>query len=171
MSDALMNAVLAMDAYNRGYDASIELTGDQVGGATIVLDSSELGTITVDGNEIDRHEAIGFYALAYDYNGETIIAYRGTDYPKEGRTIPNPIPGLPDIPYDVNYGWNLGGGITASQQAQMAVEFYKAIAEEMELPGSDNIYLDANISLTGHSLGGGLAGFVGAISEQRRLAA
>ena len=75
----LFNAILSMDAYNRGYNASITLTGNGIGNATLGIDSSELGTVIQNGTEIDKHETVGFYALAYNYNGETIISFRGTN--------------------------------------------------------------------------------------------
>jgi putative lipase involved disintegration of autophagic bodies len=55
----------------------------------------------------------------------------------------------------------MGAGNTDSEQAQMAVEFYQAIA------GEGN-YLTANIDLVGHSLGGGLAGLVGANDNHKQ---
>lgn len=73
MNYELFNAILSMDAYNRGYGASVTLSGNSIGDATIGIDSSELeseGLIDDD---------IGFYALAYFYEGSTIISYRGTD--------------------------------------------------------------------------------------------
>lgn len=79
MNAALMNAILSMDAYNRGYGQSIILdtnpdgssTNIQIGNATITTESDiDPGTDGVN---------ISFYALAYSYNGETIISYRGTD--------------------------------------------------------------------------------------------
>ena len=145
LSSELFNAILSMDAYNRGYDSSItlsEVVGTQIGGATI--------TVTRGQNDA---QDIGFYALAYDYNGETIVSYRGTDYPEgEDRTIR--VAGQ-DIPFDIYHGWPLGGGNLNSEQGLMALEFYKAI------DGSTS----STISLTGHSLGGGLAAFVAAVYD------
>jgi hypothetical protein len=40
MTNALTNAILSMDAYNRGYAAGINLTGTAVGNATILTDST-----------------------------------------------------------------------------------------------------------------------------------
>lgn len=56
---------------------------------------------------------------------------------------------------DVWNGWFIGGGNEQAAQANLAFKFYQEV-----VGGFDNIY-DANISLTGHSLGGGLAGLVG----------
>jgi len=94
MNNALMNAILSMDAYNHGYDESVTLAtvlnSTQIGNATIIAQSDITGGS-------DAREA-GFYALAYDYNGETIIAYRGTDYPQV------------DTYRDHINGWPLGHG-------------------------------------------------------------
>jgi len=140
MNITLMYAMLAMDAYNRGYDSGINLSGSTLGGATLGIDSSELGE---DAQGNDRDQNIGFYAITYTYNGETIISFRGTD---DVDGIPNPFTDL-----DVNHGWNLGAGITASKQGQMALEFYQAVTGSTD----PEDWLSADISLTGHSLGGG----------------
>ncbi|MEZ5815416.1 MAG: hypothetical protein R3E13_11965 [Alphaproteobacteria bacterium] len=153
----LMNAILAMDAYNRGYDASIELP-------SAIDGSVSIGKATIiDAKGDTAAQAIGFYALAYDYDGQTIISYRGTDYPKEGQKTSL------GVPNDMFHGWSLGGGFVSSEQSLMAIDFYRSIAEQFLLPGSNNIYLDADIALTGHSLGGGLAGFVGALYNQEAV--
>lgn len=61
--------------YNRGYDAGISGFSDaidtQVGLATITRRSAW----DVDGAEVGA----SFYATAYDWNGQKIISYRGTD--------------------------------------------------------------------------------------------
>lgn len=69
-------AILAMGSYNRGYGAKINglstLQGTALGGAEVVTDSGlELGD--------NRTQSTGFYSIAYNWNGETIISYRGTD--------------------------------------------------------------------------------------------
>ena len=140
----IFNAILSMDAYNRGYNAGIEFTqpegsiGQRIGNYVIVNQSQVL--------ENQQGVNIGFYGIAYELSGgEIIISYRGAD---DVDGIPNPLTNL-----DVQHGWTLGAGNTASQQGRMAVEFYQAVA------GSGN-WLSADISLTGHSLGGGLAGYV-----------
>lgn len=81
MNNALMNAILSMDAYNRGYNAAIPLTGNTIGEATIVMDSSVL----LDTNLQRLDIPASFYAVAYQmpndetWGGKTIISYRGTD--------------------------------------------------------------------------------------------
>ncbi len=78
MNSALMNAILAMDAYNRGYGEGLALPtilhNTKVGSATIVSQSD-----IINGN---APRNANFYALAYDTNNDgqaDIISYRGTD--------------------------------------------------------------------------------------------
>ncbi|WP_074445105.1 hypothetical protein [Saliniramus fredricksonii] len=86
--------------------------------------------------------AASFYARAYTYNGEIIISYRGTDqYFWNDQSWG-----------DIINGWVLGAGVTASSQGELALQFYNAV--------KDGAGENTSISLTGHSLGGGLAGFV-----------
>ncbi|MBK9584509.1 MAG: hypothetical protein KA099_09420 [Alphaproteobacteria bacterium] len=56
----LFKAILAMDSYNRGYDGAVQLD--------VVLNSTKIGdaTIIAARGQPDA-QAIGFYALAYDY--------------------------------------------------------------------------------------------------------
>ena len=74
MNRDLFLAILSMDSYNRGYAQSInglnvELGVTELGGATIIRQSDVVaGSAGVNA---------GFYAIAYDWNGETIISYRG----------------------------------------------------------------------------------------------
>jgi hypothetical protein len=150
LSTELIYALLSLDSYNRGYNAGINVGGNALGsaqilqttldGITVNLDSGVI-TDSVTGERLD--DDIGFYAIAYSYSGETIISFRGTD---NQPTLSNP---LPD---DVFHGWSLGTGNINSEQAQMAVRFYQEVA-------GDGNWRTADISLTGHSLGGGLAGY------------
>jgi hypothetical protein len=73
MNKELFQAILAMDAYHRGYDKAIKITGNsaRLGTATILKDSLQTPN-TTDGQDQ------GFYASAYSWNGQTIISYRGT---------------------------------------------------------------------------------------------
>ena len=77
ISPELFTAILSMDSYNRGYDAGIAGLGEsgQIGNATIL-------TRVDSGISNEQHlewQAAGFYAVAYQWNGETVISYRGTD--------------------------------------------------------------------------------------------
>ena len=74
----LMLAILAMDSYNRGYGEGITGLGglgSHIGDAIISTDSE-----TTSSTKDDAQDA-GFYAVAYELSGETIISYRGTDVP------------------------------------------------------------------------------------------
>ena len=72
MTNDLFLAILAMDAYNRGYNPGIadlsDTVGMQIGTATISNRSSSLAN--------SPEVAAGFYAVAYQWNGDTIMASR-----------------------------------------------------------------------------------------------
>lgn len=77
-------SLLALDSYNRGYgqlvfvndgdnpNGQIE-TNRRIGNARVVGQSDVL-----DGSNV---RDAGFYAIAYDWKGETVISYRGTNFP------------------------------------------------------------------------------------------
>lgn len=77
MDSDLFVAILAMDAYNRGYQSNLSsgdtlsgTDGVQIGNATVLTTSTEkLG--------LSLTSAAGFYAVAYDWGGSTVISYRG----------------------------------------------------------------------------------------------
>ena len=60
--------ILALDSYNRGYNEGTKIGGTQLGTATITRQKVDSGW-----------QALGFYATSYDWQGETVISYRGTD--------------------------------------------------------------------------------------------
>ena len=131
ISPELMYAILAMDAYNRGDKPGIILSGTAVGNA-------EIRDFTVP---LQEWQAADFSAVAYDWLGDTIISYRGTDTP--AFELP-----LVDWPIAFNDDYD-------EAQVHLANRFYQAVAGAA-----------ANtepILLTGHSLGGALAGFVGMV--------
>lgn len=82
---------------------------------------------------------MGFYAQSYTVDTETIISYRGTDQ-------------LTDWPPTDVEAWVAGLGIYFTDQVSFAAEFYRNTIDI--LPTGNTV------TLTGHSLGGGLAGFV-----------
>lgn len=150
MNSDLFLAILAMDAYNRGYGAGIKVGGTGIGFANI----RALESLGIDDPKYAAWQAAGFYAIAYDVSAagiaglsDTVISYRGTD---------NPIPFTPGSDF-YTYGIGIGqpfalsGGLT--DQARLTIEFYRAAA------GPDVDPFAANITTTGHSLGGGLAGY------------
>ena len=92
--------------------------------------------------------------MAYAWNGERIISYRGTD---------NPDLWTDDIAggSDVWNGYGLGVGSPYAEQGRLAAEFYQAVTGTQS---SDPLAESA--TLTGHSLGGGLAGLIGALYHE-----
>ena len=76
ISQELMYAILAMDSYHQGYDSTLAHGKNQIGGATKIVESSQ---VLVDENGQPIDEAASFYATAYDYEGGIVISYRGTD--------------------------------------------------------------------------------------------
>jgi VCBS repeat-containing protein len=159
MDNKLLEAILAMDSYNRGYGEGIKLSdlgsiGQHLGNL-IIVNESDIGTDTTG-------VIAGFYAIAYQEGSETIISIRGTD---QTPTSKNPFSWSSDDIIDVSNGWLVGAGQTAEQssQAKLAIQFYQTVA------GDDN-WQTANISLTGHSLGGGLAGMVAGLYGKNAVA-
>ncbi len=78
ISPELFMAVLSMDAYNRGYESGIggpdglgSAIGTMIGNASISYASDSI--------ENSEERTAGFYAVAYQWNGETVISDRGTD--------------------------------------------------------------------------------------------
>ena len=183
MNANLLNAILSMDAYNRGIDPGIEFTvpvdsvGEQIGNYIIINQSNVI--------ETSAEVLSGFYGVAYqsmDLDGDRIIAYRGTDdnpyidtaltlgdfsalfYRPVMITVGSIIVKLAttdvNITSDVWNGWFVGAGADQSVQALLAYEFYKDV-----VGGVNNVLTD-DVSFTGHSLGGGLAGMVAATYGQ-----
>ena len=70
MSDDLFMAILSMDAYNRRSDAGLQVSGSQIGNATIRSDALPSGS-----------SGVSFSAEAYTWNGTKVISYCGTDSP------------------------------------------------------------------------------------------
>lgn len=98
MTSDLFLALLAHDAYNRGYDPDLPATGNDSGLSMPNPIGSMLGNFkmfTTSSQEFaGADEEIGFYAIAYeaieDGNGvsagDIVISYRGTD-PEGGAII------------------------------------------------------------------------------------
>jgi hypothetical protein len=75
ISDDLFRAILAMDAYNRGYNSGIGPINGGLGGV-----GSQIGLATVTRQDGEAAaQAASFFAQAYTWNGKTVIAYRGTE--------------------------------------------------------------------------------------------
>ncbi len=151
LSRDMFLAILSMDSYNRGYGfgvGQLPETGG-LGNATLLAANSQ---------QQSGWQATGFYAIAYDMtdvenfaDGERVISYRGTNYDGTGDY---------NKYRDIWNGWTVGAGFGGASQAQLSLDFYRAVAGREAVQGAN-----PNIILTGHSLGGGLAGFVGALSN------
>jgi hypothetical protein len=89
-------------------------------------------------------EKTGFYAIAFEKYGEIVIAYRGTELGSFGEAYKD------FIETDLLIGMD-----KKPKQFEQGVEFYR---EMLKLKPK-------NISLTGHSLGGGIAQYVTLISD------
>jgi hypothetical protein len=149
ISDDLFRAILAMDSYNRGYNAGI---GDPVTG----LPGTQIGNATINNTPNPAgYQAAGFFAQSYTWAGKTVISYRGTDnlYGNLSSLFTNG---------DIWNGYGVGAGSPQGKQAELALNFYKSVAGAGVDPRT------ANIELTGHSLGGGLARVNPSVPDQVR---
>lgn len=101
----LFLAILALDAYNRGYNPGMTFNGGsdspgtEIGDARILDSSADTST--------------SFYAIAYTWNNETVISYRGTTFENNAANLG-----------DVLNGWTLSLGFSQALQAQQALSFY-----------------------------------------------
>jgi hypothetical protein len=164
MTPELFMAILAMDAYNRGYAPGINLagggfSGSQIGNASIGLASDEPSA------NIPGSVSAGFFAQSYAIgqalgsiaSGQKIISYRGTDL-----NISNPNPWSDTPGSDAWNGYGTSLGLPFNDQARMAADFFQTVTNtQSALPST------GNATLTGHSLGGGLAGFIASIYRQQ----
>jgi serralysin len=129
MSEAsapLINAILAMDVYNRGVNPGLVVSFNTIGDYQVITNS-------IEGSG-------SFQAASYQLVGDAttrILAYRGTDQ-------------LADV-----LGWLGGAGIVGAP-----TQFPEAEAYFMQWGTT------AHVSLTGHSLGGGLAGYIAAVNHK-----
>lgn len=144
MNRNLMLSLLSMDVYNRGAQSLI----DGAAGVYGMNNQGALGYLTRLGDHsnylnLPFENSISFHAEAWSLGGDLIVVYEGTDNPLGG---------------DLLHGWSIGGGLSAASQAGYAQQFYEAVtgrsAFDSALP---------NVTLTGHSLGGGLAGYVASL--------
>ena len=156
ISRELLQALLSLDSYNRGYDRNVNTPGQILGDITIISDSS----ILEDEFGLRRDVLAGFYAVAYNVSalgiadlGNTVVSYRGTQFVTDATRSEFEENAVLS---DALGGWSVGAGLFGTQ-GQLAIEFYR------EVVGTDNSPFDTNVSVTGHSLGGGLAGLVGSL--------
>jgi len=131
-----MYSILAMDAYNREYGAGIEISGSHIGNAEF-KDHEQSG---VSPQTYQSWQDAGFYAISYSYDSKTVISYRGTDG------------NFWDELFNVDVPIFLGGDYTQFELG-LASQFYQKVSETATNP----------LFLTGHSLGGALAGYTAAL--------
>jgi hypothetical protein len=110
ISPELFKAILAMDSYNRGINAGLNLSaqgvsGDRIGNAILKND-----VLLPAGSDV-----AGFFAQAYNWNGTTVISYRGTDNPGFFASE--------NGPSDILNGWLSGVGVPTSQ-ISLAMQFF-----------------------------------------------
>lgn len=137
----LAYALLALDSYNRGYGTSVRDTDDP-DNLDDPIDEAKIGDwVVIDSKKDAEAEAIGCYAIAYrnETTGEIVIAYRGTDNPS----------------VDILQGYGIAIGSPTNPQAIMAMEFFNAVTGRV--PGTEPGSFP-NVVVTGHSMGGGIAG-------------
>jgi hypothetical protein len=123
MNPDLFLAILSMDSYNRGYGRGIKFSS-----ADTAANKDEIGTkigaafITKQDNSEGAISA-GFYALSYNWNGETIIAYRGSDKIEKGvgDVIDLLIGGGPITDNDLTSGYGVALGRPLAPQGQLAM--------------------------------------------------
>lgn len=138
MNRDLFLAILSMDSYNRGYGRGVKLNSSDADYANDEI-GARLGAASVTAQIItEEAQAAGFYAIAYNWNGETIIAYRGSDNIDKGAAIANALGKYPiwwgsgfnivATDDDVTNGYGVAFGYPDGPQAKLAVEFYKAVA-------------------------------------------
>jgi Ca2+-binding RTX toxin-like protein len=101
-------------------------------------------TVLTKSDKSSDNNPSGFYGVAYLIGNEVIISYRGTET---------------DTQTDSLVGWPIGGGAYFSAQATEAVAFYNTVKNSSEAEGKDIVF-------TGHSLGGGLAGFMASLTGE-----
>jgi hypothetical protein len=147
-----------MDSYNRDYGAGLGSEEDglgstpetKIGNASILSDSD----ILRDENGARLDQGAGFYAIAYTIgsgvdglaSGTKVISYRGTSGDSFWKVLT-----------DAWNGYGTALGSPNNPQAYLAAEFYQAVT------GTTNgDPRDGDVTLTGHSLGGGLAGLIAA---------
>lgn len=117
VSNTLMQAILAMDAYNQGYNPGLNHGQGQIGLATVSTNSTdEFSDPNAPSGTISPDQAAGFYAIAYNYNGGTVISYRGTDQ--------NFVWPWDDTGSDLWNGYGVAAGSPTGEQARLAAEFY-----------------------------------------------
>lgn len=158
LSKDVFVSILAMDSYARGggddawFGGKYRLPAEGMIGTAALLANSEQRLPTLGGTDV------GFFATAYQWEGTTVISYRGTNMGPSG---------LPSLD-DVWHGWTLGAGFDEASQAGYAVKFYEDVTGLSVFDPLTPIG-GSPVLLTGHSLGGGLAGYIASHSYRQAI--
>ncbi|NBB59860.1 hypothetical protein GVN18_11305 [Pseudomonas sp. ODNR1LW] len=170
MDRKVLLSLLSMDIYNRG-DQNAEIPG---AAGIFELNNIGIGNLIYRGDHediigVDFENSASFHAEVWRLGGEIFIVYEGTDNPAgdfDNLTLNGILTG------DLLNGWTIGGGYAPASQAQYAIDVYEAVAKRDAGASSNYTIFDgalSGITLTGHSLGGGLAGFVAALSGNQAV--
>lgn len=143
MNSDLFLAIFNMDSYNRVYNAGI--LNFPLKGKIVNAKIGSLDTLGVDATKYSYWQSVGFYAGTYNLDGKNILVYRGSD----------------DRVLDVIDGYGTGVGLSFSPQAALALEAAQRLAG-FSSRSTSHLSMQ-NLVLSGHSLGGGLAGYVGGL--------
>ena len=108
MNPVVFQALVAMDAYNRGLRQGVKTGVSRLGNAVVLENSDQLLG--------EARANTGFVATSYFWNRQQVISFRGTD-PES----------FSEFTKDVTYGCPLGAGNNSADQAQQAIEFYKNV--------------------------------------------
>jgi hypothetical protein len=158
-------SLLSLDSYNRIYGRRVKVDlrqngASKIGDALIQLRTYEQSPLMANWESTD------FYASDYVITGnarvesfsegDKIISYRGTDILRRdfwsfGLAVGDP--------YNIGFTNLLGNSY--GDNIGLTVDFYRSVV------GSGNEFTDGAATLTGHSLGGGLAGYVTALYGQK----
>lgn len=150
MSRRLYLALMAMDAYSRSSPDTANVNA--INGLPTSLGLAVLLNVPLP----DGSYKAGFAGAAYSYDGKLVVSYRGTDK----NTVTSGGDGS-----DLLNGYGLGAGSGAAPQALLAIEFAKSAVKAFSHGTTDDPRSISMIA-TGHSLGGGLAGYVAGLYSQ-----
>ncbi|WFU04650.1 hypothetical protein QA648_28185 (plasmid) [Rhizobium sp. CB3171] len=131
MDADLMDAILAMNAYDASKVNGV-ITGNVIGNWTNIHE--------------DSNTSFNYFAVEYQNGSNYTISYRGTTA-LSGGSLLNFLHG------DIWNGYGTGAGTASSNDSQLAIKLYQSVLAAAGDP--------SKITLTGHSMGGGLAGLVG----------
>ena len=163
----VLTALLAFDSYNRALD---------IKKAQLLYKDGTLATFIgsarwIKVSDTVLPEAVGkdFSASQYSTPDGTVIAYRGTDFPTSITSIPQILGFLGDI----WNGWlpSIGVGSGSTRQPYYAQRFYELVTGRQLFPTVDGAAPPpaTDLIITGHSLGGSLAGYIGSLTKTKTV--